>query len=130
MIYYAHEVGEFMGFGGDNRMKTFFYPYMHLGGRTRIALYGSGHVGKEYYSEIEKLGICESVIWISKKWEEDRKNGLEVSPVDSLLTAEYDYVVIAVDREEMADEIKTELIRLGIDEAKLLWKKPIYVVDL
>lgn len=130
MTFYTHAAGIYMGFHEGNRVKQFFYPFVHLHDCRRIALYGSGHVGKEYHSEIKKLGICEIAVWASKNWEKERENGLDVSPVDSLLTAEYDYVVIAVEREEMAREIKTELIQLGLDKERLLWKKPIYIVNL
>ena len=44
--------------------------------------------------------------------------------VDSLKEVEFDYILIAVKREKMAEEIKKQLFEYGIKEEKIVWDKP------
>ena len=37
----------------------------------------------------------------------------------------YDYIIIAIYNEKAVDEIKQELIDLGIDAERLIWVKPL-----
>ena len=44
---------------------------------------------------------------------------------EKLLETEYDYVVCAVLKEGQANNMKNQLIGLGIEESRILWKEPI-----
>lgn len=119
-----------LGFSAERRVRMYIFPFINLLDGKRIALYASGMVGKDYYYQIKKQNFCDIGIWVSKSWEREQANGLDVRPVTDLLKDSYDYVVIAVDQEEMAGEIRQELIELGIEPEKLLWRKPIYTASL
>lgn len=119
-----------LGFSAERRIKTHIFPFINLLDGKRIALYASGMVGKDYYYQIKKQNFCAIDMWVSKSWEREQAAGLEVSPVSDLLKDTYDYVVIAVEREDMAGEIRQELIALGVKEEKILWRKPIYTASL
>ena len=50
------------------------------------------------------------------------------SVYNSILNIQYDYIVIAVLKKELADSIRKELIELyNIDSKKILWNKVEYV---
>lgn len=52
----------------------------------------------------------------------------EILAVNSILNIQYDYIVIAVLKKELADSIRKELIELyNIDSKKILWNKVEYV---
>ncbi len=62
------------------------------------------------------------VLWVDKNWR-DYKD-VSVSAPEEIVKFEYDYIVIAVKRKELADEIRGELIEMGIRESKILWREP------
>jgi len=51
-----------------------------------------------------------------------------VEPVSKINEIEYDYVLIAVKKKELFEEIKNELVADGVLEEKLLWKKPVSTI--
>ena len=119
-----------LGFTSGAKIYRYIFPFINMLDDKRIALYGSGNVGAEYYEQIcgRHYGIID--MWVSKSWEKDHANGLPVSPVSELLKDTYDYVVISVMWENVAEEIRQELIGLGVREEKILWRKPIYTINL
>lgn len=82
-----------------------------------------------YYKQISGLGQADIVLWVDKDTEKVAKNS-ELSDVEELLTAEYDYVLIAVKQEAIAEAIKKELIYMGIEEEKILWREPKFILDI
>lgn len=53
-----------------------------------------------------------------------------MSPLSSLLSEQFDYVIIAVSRKDMALDIRKELVEMGVKDNKILWLPPIYMTDL
>lgn len=98
---------------------AYLFPYASVERDSNIILYGAGEVGLAYYEQLQKNHYCNVVAWIDKNG--NRKNTLYPEQIRGI---KYARIVIAVDRKEMADEIKNELIDIGIDRAKLVWVKP------
>lgn len=105
--------------------KCYSYPNAkdEFGNGKRIALYGAGNVGKDYYRQLHEL--AEIVTWVDHRWYYLRRDGLMVDCVDSLLVTDYDYVLVAVEKENAAEEIIQDLINLGIDRQKIIWMQPV-----
>lgn len=123
-------LGGFLRFTSGAKIYRYIFPFVNMLDDKRIALYGSGDVGTEYYEQICSRHYCTIDMWVSKSWEMESANGLPVSPVSELLKDTYDHVVIAVLWENIAEEIRQELIELGVKEEKILWRKPIHTVNL
>lgn len=123
-------LGVHLCFLKENQFKHDVFPYINILANKRIALYGSGDVGKAYYSQIMKNHFCEISMWVSKSSGKEYKEGYNLRPVSALLEDSYDYVVIAVEKEKVGNEIKQELIDMGVDANKLLWRKPLELMDL
>ena len=72
---------------------------------------------------------CDITGWVDKYPEgKDMKVMHEILAVNSILNIQYDYIVIAVLKKELADSIRKELIELyNIDSKKILWNKVEYV---
>lgn len=114
-----------MGFCKEAQNHTYVFPFFNLLNGKHIALYGAGEFGQVYWRQIHRHGMCEVDMWVDKKWEYFRREGHDVSPVETLLNETYEYVVIAVDQHDAATEIRRDLISMGVAEDKILWKVPV-----
>lgn len=106
-------------------LKPYIFPFINLLNGKRIALYGAGSVGRQYLRQIRNWELCTVTAWVDLNWKDFRREGIEVSGIETLTGANFDYVVIASLGEEAADEIKPTLISMEIPESKILWKAPL-----
>jgi len=84
-----------------------------------LVLYGAGKLGTDLYLRLQELGRYRIVKWVDKK--PQGEHPAEVEPVESIVDASYDQVVIAVMKQQMAEEIKVELMEKGVPESKIFW---------
>lgn len=99
------------------------FPSYRLTEGSSIILYGSGKVGQSFHKQIIGNQFCTLVAWSDKEYE---KQGDLINP-KKINCLEFDYVVIAVSKEETAQEIRRELLDFGIPESKIFWEKPIVI---
>lgn len=90
-----------------------------------IILYGAGTVGREYYLQLSKYNDTTLKAWTDKNAESYQENNYPVISLFEAIKQKYDYIVIAVSRMELMNEIKAELVKSGIPEEKIIWKDPI-----
>ena len=116
-----------MGFPEEAQLqlKTPVFPFINLLDGKQIALYGAGLLGNGYRRQILKWNICQLVLWVDEDWEEYARTGLGVDPVEDLLDAEYDCIVLAVSDQASADSIRQKLISTGIENDRILWRAPL-----
>lgn len=96
------------------------FPVEKLKHSRKIILYGAGKVGRLFYQQIIQSEYFELIAWADKLPANDKA---QIYP-DKIKEYNYDKLVIAVASEEMAIQIKRELIVLGIEEDKVFWEKP------
>ena len=106
-------------------LKTPIFPFINLLDGKRIALYGVQPIGADYRRQIQKWDIGQIVLWVDENWAEYARAGLEVSPVERLLEADYDCVVIAAADRASADGIQQKLSLMGIENSRVLWRAPL-----
>ena len=89
---------------------------------TKVVLFGLGKRGEKIYKQIceTDTGITIVALADSMKAGEVYDNKQIVDPRD-LLVLEYDYIIITVASEDTAEEIKSDLIQLGIDVNMISW---------
>lgn len=114
-----------MGFPPEAQNRAIVFPFMNLLDNKRIALYGAGEIGNAYLRQIQKFGSCEIALWVDERWQELQRAGWDVSPVESLADGLYDYIVIAVETEDKAMDMRARLTAMGIGESTVLWRKPL-----
>lgn len=103
----------------------FLFPFYKIPSHSKILIYGAGEVGKAYVTCLEAQSNIELIGWIDKKV---RKRGLyDIETPLMVKEYLYDYIVIAIEKEEVAKEIKKELLALGVGENKIIWEKPKYI---
>lgn len=113
-----------MGFVPTAQNKVLVFPYLNLLNDKRIVLCGAGFVGQSYWNQIRQYKMCQISLWVDREWSYYRREGRDVSPMDTLPSCEYDYAVIAVFHSETADLFRHDLRDLGVDGQKILWKPP------
>lgn len=88
----------------------------------RVVLYGAGSVGKDFYIQNSIKNYCTIVAWVDKRAE---KYGFPISGKETMHSLEYDNILIAVEQKEIADSIRCELLKDGIDDRKIHWIDPV-----
>lgn len=106
------------------------FPKYEIPFQARLVLYGAGRVGQSYYKQIctEKLYFLTG--WVDMECQKYQDQGLDVMPLEKLEDLNFDYILIALKYEELAEKAKTNLMNsFGIEESKLLWFEPVSMID-
>lgn len=111
-----------MGFGINSKKIIYKLPFTKLLRKKKVILYGAGCVGKDYYTQLKQVD-CEIVLWVDKNYQNCNEE-MAVSDVTEIRSVDYDYIIIAVKRKELADSIKNQLNELDVLDTKILWEKP------
>lgn len=95
----------------------------------RIAIYGAGGCGQALYRQILRSGNKENIAaWVDKEPEGKTEQCCYPINAPSVLgELEFEYLIIAVKDEAIANQIRRELVdKICIEESKIIWKKPEY----
>ena len=84
-----------------------------------VAVYGAGNFGRQVYEYAKKKGI--TTVWVDKRYNFYQKQGLDVQPVEKLVEQRVDYILIAIIDEEIASDIRNDLMNAGMDKEKIKW---------
>lgn len=90
----------------------------------RVLLYSAGTFGQQIMKGLKAAHICEIVGWLDDDYWEYRRCCLDVDPVESILDAEFDYVLIATVDGQAAERIEKRLAGYGVLPQKILKIKP------
>jgi len=101
----------------------FIYPLKNelLLTKKKVAIYGAGNVGKSYAIQLMNDNGHKFVGWFDKNY---ISYGYPVENPQLLPDREADAVLIAVQMDTVANEIKKDLISLGVEEEKIIWAEP------
>lgn len=95
----------------------------------RVVIYGAGNVGKDVYAQLSKYEFCNIVGWVDKNYQKYHYPYCTVRSSDSLSYLEYDIILIAVLRENLANSIKYELIGKGVPGERIVWNQVVKLTD-
>lgn len=95
----------------------------------RVVIYGAGNVGKDVYAQLSKYEFCNIVGWVDKNYQKYHYPYCTVRSSGSLSYLEYDIILIAVFKENLADSIKYELIEKGVPEERIVWNQVVKLTD-
>ena len=99
------------------RKDYYLFPFDRIFPGGRLIIYGAGRVGKDYMQQLEKLCYGNSVTWVDKNYASMERN---VSCPDCIADMEFDYVVIAIIKDEIVKEIKDWLMSTGVPNEKII----------
>jgi len=101
-----------------------YYPYYGRLQGKKVILYGAGNVGRLYRRHILQDKECTLIAWMDKNAKYYRETEqLEVESVENIERYEYDNIIIAVAIQYVYEEIRDELISMGVEADKILWNK-------
>ena len=118
-------LNQYMGFSLKHRIPKFIIEIDDLRD-MRLVLYGASQMGQDVKSILLKENI-ETVAWVDKNYKYFQNQNLEISAPGILETMEFDKLLIAVSKKALADSIKNELLEKGINEDKIIWRKPMMI---
>lgn len=100
--------------------RVYLFPYSIIERGSDIILYGAGAVGQSYYDQIVENHYCNIAAWADKNNNDDRKI-MHPSQIEKTSNRK---ILIAIKKQEIAEEIMDELIASGIREERLVWVRP------
>lgn len=86
----------------------------------RVVLYGAGKVGQDYYAQLCKYKDIQIIEWVDQNHSSYQFEYRKVESVENLANLEFDYLIIAVAKRLIAEEIMSELISMGVCKQKIL----------
>lgn len=94
-----------------------FCPYPE---DAKVVLYGAGGRGRAYYRWLCKSRGGAVVGWVDNSWSLIKDVGYPVTPLDSLLSMSYDYVLVTLRSRAVQEEVIQDLKCWGVPEGKIL----------
>lgn len=109
------------------RIEAFLFPFGEIPVKSRIAIYGAGGVGKTFFKQAVSTRYADVVAWVDAMWRDPASKGFPVHPIDSLLQADFDYVILALRNEKVALEVRDNLVDWGIPAHKIIWHNAVQI---
>ncbi len=106
-------------------MKQYVFPYRSIEAGSKIVLYAAGDVGQDYYRQLQVTGYCEVVLWLDRAPNTSKVHLPET--ITNLSNDEYDWVVIAIERADLMESIKSFLVALGVPFHKIMDTPPVVI---
>lgn len=106
-----------------NKQWVFVDPRFRQG--DRIAIYGAGEIGRDYYRQLSQLY---KVKLIDRSFTRFSDCGLPVNPPEILIDMAFDWVIIASQMVKSVGQIKEVLKAYEVSEERIIWpfEKSIY----
>lgn len=122
-------IEKYFGIGNEFVIPRYGFPQNALPADSKLIIYGAGAVGKSYYKKIRLDNLYKLVCWIDKNYLEYQKQDMEVYSPATIDEKDYDYILLALRDEHLAEQVKDELKgNYHIDEKRILWFKPIDLI--
>lgn len=109
-----------------DKKKNIYYEFcdeMVPQGST-IILYGFGKVGRSFYEYIQEKVYCNIVAICDKHANRYRGGKLNIITKEDIQHYQFDYILIAMVKENVAQTVREELCALGVPDDKILWFLP------
>ena len=107
-----------------NKKIGFIYKNESLLEGSKVILYGAGIFGKDYHERFndKELGF-DIICWVDKNYKNLTDYPIPIESPENIKNYDYDYVLVCIKDKNIFDEIKNELIALGIPEEKILYNE-------
>lgn len=102
---------------------SYIFPYYLIEKDSRVAVYGFGRIGREFFWQMEKFGYCQCVMCVDKRFQYYENVERPFARVEELKKEKFDYVLIAIRDKETALAVKEDLKSLGVEERKIVWSE-------
>lgn len=110
-----------LGFANRNLLWIDPYWMEEFSKGTKFALYGAGELGSAYYNQIQNQGDFTFAGCVDFGYERLSADKLAPKNPELLSQWDYDYVLITIKNKIKAEEVRCQLIEIGIPENKIKW---------
>ena len=96
------------------------FPYEKIPYKSKVIIYAAGTYGKTLVRFLKASKYAELVLWVDRNWAKMNRE-LGVKPVEEIVNVKFDFLIIAVENEKTANEIKEALLKMQLSANKLVW---------
>lgn len=100
---------------------SFLFPFHLIPKGTRLAIYGAGFLGQDYYRQASTIGWCQSLLLVDKY---NITSSPAVQSIDRLFTEKYDLLLLAIRDRNIAPQVQKMLVSMGLPAEKIVWHAP------
>ena len=104
--------------------RRFAFPFAAVPRGARVLIYGGGIVGKTYVQEIGRTGHYQLAAVADRCPQLVKVEGVRVICQEDIPKESFDFLLIALERQDLAAEVWRKLCRMGISEGKMRWIDP------
>lgn len=105
----------------------YLFPFQNFNEGDKVIIYGAGRVGQDYWSQINRSTWLKVVGWSDSNIPKYNAEGFPVQELQECIKNNYDYIIIAVLKKDVAQQIMNDLTENGIPENKIRWYLPLKV---
>ena len=116
----------------NNNFKKFAfnkYPFENELESKQMVLYGARIYGKDFYKQFIDNKKINIVCWADKNYKNLNNYPMKIETPENIKNYDFDYIIIAVRDEEIAENIKNELLGFEIPKDKMLWNEAERTLD-
>lgn len=95
----------------------YIFPYEAVNKDSKVVIWGTGKVGRDYCAQLSDNRYCQLAGIIDSACHYE--DGLYKTR--DILQFKFDYVIIAVEKDNLCREIREELLSLNVPEEKIIW---------
>ena len=97
------------------------FPFGHVEKGSKIVIYGAGIAGQNFLKQVQNTQYCQVLWMVDKKHSSIADLGVEVKSLDSLgESSDYDYVVVSILDDNVRRTVRSELLKIGVQEHKII----------
>lgn len=100
--------------------KMLLFPFEKVMEEDKVFVYGAGGFGKVIYNAVKNNDRLHLLGWTDKNYSYYKELGYDIDEYDKLMNTNFDYILISILNEKVADEVRKELISMGVSEEKIL----------
>lgn len=129
-------------FGSEEWLRTFaikmersvydhVFPYHLFPEHAKVLIYGAGDIGRKYYIQALIDRYVEIVGIVDKFPQKAKEAGIPAEGIKKLCSKEKDadYILISIHKENIAYQVRSMLVKMGIPEEKIKWDGTTYYRD-
>lgn len=87
-------------------------------------------MGRDYYAQLCRYEDIEIVAWFDSDWRNCRLDYADVKGPGEIPDRGFDKIIVAVEEEAVAEEIRDILLNCGLPGEGIIWSEPQCVFDI
>ncbi len=96
----------------------------------RVVIYGGGVAGNDFYNQATKYKDIQIVLWVDKRYYEISNPFMAVTSIGRITEVMYDVICVAIKNKSVYEQIKMELLEIGVSKNKIIWMEPKAIWEL